>query len=267
MEKLTAGYANVTFRHTKPNNDEIKVWIDNLKSNKNQIRLNQEWPKCNSDVALVIASGSSLLQDIKLLQQKKNIYTIVCDTAVKTLLENGIDFDAVVSIDPITPVTYIKDMCNKHMFLDICSNPKIVNHDSPKSFLYEEKYSYQYQSIMSDFAKYSKPYFGIGFVGHTSIWVAIKMKFKVIALLGHDMCMIGGKSHTDGLFLSKKDVIININNKYRSKLSYVNCSKRIKELTDQYRSSIQFLNLSTFGLLDLFDIPKIKLKQVLKLCK
>jgi len=154
--------------------------------------------------AAIAAAGPSLDSQIELLQnaKKRKVFIISTDTACGALLQNGIDPDAVVSID-CQYISYYhfvgKKLQNIPLILDIASPPLLNSFSSLPLFfssghplaLYISKHWRNFPLLDTSG----------GNVTYACLSLAEFFGFKRVTLFGADFSYVGSQSYARGTYL------------------------------------------------------------------
>jgi len=178
--------------------------IRNIKNIKNDSYDFFEDKKQIKDAA-VIAAGPSLDHQISLLKEvkEKRCFIISTDTALPALLHNGIEADAVVSID-CQHISYYHFLgCNLQnipLILDIASPPSFINlSESPAFFSSGHPLSVYIREHWPSFTQLDT---SAGNVTYTCLSLAEKLGASHITLFGADFSYIDSRAYARGTYLN-----------------------------------------------------------------
>lgn len=153
-----------------------------------------------SDMPVIIVSaGPSLDGNIDLLKEAKgHAFILATDTAVRSLLSHEIRPDAMVTLDPRKPFSYLSDerICDVPLFCIMDSNAEILQfHKGVKiwfrsNLLLADAYAFIGETF--------PPYHPGGSVATGAFMVAIALGFQRIVLIGQDLAYKGEHTHAGG---------------------------------------------------------------------
>lgn len=220
---------------------------ENIKGNYKDINEFIEKYKNNNKPFVIAAAGPSLDDELILLKENRNKFNVLCvGSSFRTLINNGIEADAVVIIDTKEIV--------KRQFLGL-ENEKV-----PLCFAAESsrwavqiyngpKYIFNV-NINDDSAIRTG-----GTVAIAAISIALKCKAKEIIFLGQDLAFRGDKSHTstfEKTYGFKDDYIRNFKcktvkgvsgNMVQTNQGYITFKNRIESLI-RSNKKVSFINCS-----------------------
>lgn len=163
---------------------------------------------------VIVSAGPSLEKNIRSLKlAEKKAFILATDTAVRYLLKNNIDFDAIVTVDGTKPKEFLDEAgcCEKCMFVKPDANYEILKNNTGKKIWlngsgYLEKL---YDKHGLHFPKYSAG----GSVATAAFWIAETLGTKKIILVGQDLAYDGENTHVDNIIDIderdyKKDIVI-----------------------------------------------------------
>jgi hypothetical protein len=186
-----------------------KRWFSNIIRNVKQAETSLEtfWKdEKNFSVpeAAIAAAGPSLDTQIPLLYEFKsrNAFIICCDTALPALLHNGIEPDAVVSID-CQHISYYHffgcDLRGIPLILDIASPPMIAGFSSGPVFFSSG------HPLAKHVSQAWRPFVNLdtsgGNVTYACLSLAENLGAKHITLFGADFSYIGCRSYARGTYV------------------------------------------------------------------
>lgn len=173
--------------------------------------------KMNGLPAVLVAAGPSLDKNVTQLKCIKNkAFIMAVDTALNTVLENGIVPDMTMSIDSRKPLVLFKNDKFKDIpiALSMNSNKDIVKLNTSKHF-YEIDEGGYLKKLLEVNGKDSIQLPTGGSVATSALALLHEMGFKTIILIGQDLAYPGGVEHTaaaygkgnDNVDTKKKDYI------------------------------------------------------------
>lgn len=173
--------------------------------------------KMNGLPAVLVAAGPSLDKNVTELKYIKNkAFIMVVDTAINTVLENGIIPDMTMSIDSRKPLVLFKNDKFKDIpiALSMNSNKDVVKLNTSKHFYEIDEEGYL-KKLLEANGKDSMQLPTGGSVATSALALLYEMGFKTIILVGQDLAYPGGVEHTaaaygkgnDNVDTKKKDYI------------------------------------------------------------
>lgn len=173
--------------------------------------------KMNGLPAVLVAAGPSLDKNVTQLKCIKNkAFIMAVDTALNTVLENGIVPDMTMSIDSRKPLVLFKNDKFKDIpiALSMNSNKDIVKLNTSKHF-YEIDEGGYLKKLLEVNGKDSIQLPTGGSVATSALALLHEMGFETIILVGQDLAYPGGVEHTaaaygkgnDNVDTKKKDYI------------------------------------------------------------
>lgn len=160
--------------------------------------------------AILVAAGPSLDKNIKELKNAEGrAFLLVVDTALNTVLENGIRPDMTISVDSRKPMTLFKhkDAGNIPIELSPHSNRKVAEGNTARHFYEIDKESYLNRIFWKVTGKKGEQLPTGGSVANNALSLLMKMGFQTIILVGQDLAYPGGKGHTAAAYNSEKDCV------------------------------------------------------------
>ncbi len=184
------------------------LWIKNIflnllkLNNKKDIPLTNIFPNTNCPV-LVAGAGESLENSIGFIKKQRNYIKILAvDTAVSTLLENGINPDYIVAVDAQIYNLYdfykVKNM-NIPLFFDITGYPGILSVLKGNITAFISNFANT--KLLDRLEKYKllpKRLPALGSVGITALHIALEITENTVFFTGLDFSYKIGKSHANG---------------------------------------------------------------------
>lgn len=154
--------------------------------------------KMNGLPAVLVAAGPSLDKNVTQLKDIKNkAFIMVVDTALNTVLENGITPDMTMSIDSRKPLVLFKNDKFKDIpiALSMNSNKDVVKLNTSKHFYEIDEEGYL-KNLLEAAGKDSMQLPTGGSVATSALALLYEMGFKRIILVGQDLAYPGGVEHT-----------------------------------------------------------------------
>ncbi|MBQ8013374.1 MAG: DUF115 domain-containing protein [Treponema sp.] len=238
-----------------------KIWQKNILSN---LSLAEKTLSFNSAVqifdlkktAAIIAAGPSLDQNISELKNNRGKYYIIAtDTAFSALTKEGIESDAVVSIDGqiFSHEHYMEKLPDKTLYVfDLCANAASVRKaikTGKKVLLSESGHPLaQYASLYKGNRSFIHLEAGSGTVTIAAASLAKKAGFSKISFFGADFAYIEGRPYCRGSYLEKQ--FHAKSNRfhsaehsycaimYRTPLRKISPDKKTTEILEAYRLSL-----------------------------
>lgn len=195
-----------------------KIWQKNILTNFSlaektrdfgELKKEIQEKSLNKKIAAIIAAGPSLDSDIKKLREaREKYYIIATDTAYSSLLKQGIESDAVVSIDgqQVSHEHYMKPISKNTIYVfDICANSSSVRKAlqfSKNIILAETGHPLvQYASLYSGKRSFVHLEAGSGTVTIVGASLAQNLGFENIEFFGADFSYIKGRPYARGTYL------------------------------------------------------------------
>lgn len=151
---------------------------------------------------IIVSAGPSLDKNIEILKQAKgHLFIIAVDTAIRTLLKNGVIPDLTITIDPIKPETFYPDGASLDIpcLFTLDSNYKIVSRLRGKKFIVnlDDEYALRLlKRIHKEFGLYVAN--GCS-VATAAFGLMVMLERKKIILVGQDLAFENGKTHAGGI--------------------------------------------------------------------
>ncbi len=162
--------------------------------------------KIPSDIpAFVVSAGPSLDKNIKELKRAKNrAFIIAVDTAVKPLLNEGIEPDMFATLDGLKPLELVEIEQAREIPLlaNMTAAHAIMDYHTGKKFFYDRGYKY----IRKLFEMNQKTIEGFpvgGSVATLAFSLVCHLGMRKIIFVGQDLAYTDNKSHADGTFQDK----------------------------------------------------------------
>lgn len=150
--------------------------------------------------AIIVSAGPSLDKNIEELKRAEGkAFILVVDSAVKMLLNRGIKFDAMITVDAGKSVSNInREECKEiPLFCGLMSRPEIMIFNQGKKVLIMGS-----RYIDSLYAEMGHPFLPInigGSVATAAFSTCEKLGFKKIILIGQDLAYDGESTHAGGM--------------------------------------------------------------------
>lgn len=197
----------------------------------------------NSDsVAIVVAAGPSLDKNVGELKRVKGKACIIAvDTALKPLHKRGIIPDIVITIDNKKPLSFFDTPEFKKipLVMETNGNSDLIKIHNGKRF---------YASSGENFTDYLLEIVGKendaiptgGSVGNSAFFLALKMGFNKIIMVGHDLALTNGNIHAKGIHSIESENISNEKGVYRYVDGYYGGKVKTRE---DYHSYLKWFEL------------------------
>lgn len=159
--------------------------------------------------AIIVAAGPSLNKNIHELRNAKNKALIIAvDTAIKPLLNNGIVPDMFVTVDGEKPIELVEiDGAQEIPLLaSVVSAYEVLKFQKSKKFFFDEGYSVVREIFLRNNILFENLNMG-GSVATVAFSLAYKIGITRIILVGQDLAFTDNKTHADGTFKEKMDII------------------------------------------------------------
>ena len=196
-----------------------KIWQKNILSNlslaektRNFIDVKKALSSKNQKTAAIIAAGPSLDENIAELKENREKYFVIAtDTAFSALTKQGIESDAVVSIDgqEVSHEHFMESGGEKTLYVfDLCASASSVQKILSKTknvVLAETGHPLsQYASFFEGKENFVHLEAGSGTVTIAAASLAKKLGFSDIRFFGADFAYVGGRPYARGTYLEKK---------------------------------------------------------------
>lgn len=160
--------------------------------------------------AVLVAAGPSLDNCIEGLRAfGRKAFVLAVDTALNTLLDNGIVPNLTISVDSRKPLTLFKNskFCNIPIVLSQQSNKEIV-HMNKGIHLYEvDEEAYLNKIMIEETEKSGAQLPTGGSVANNGLSLLVQMGFKTIVLMGQDLAYPNMQLHTKDAYQDQKNEI------------------------------------------------------------
>lgn len=160
--------------------------------------------------AIIVSAGPSLDKNVGELRKAKNkAVIIVVDTALKTVLNAGVEPDLAVLIDPAKAPSLFEreELLNIPLCVSINANHAIMKIHHGKKF-----FATRDMDFMAEIAKaYNKDLYVMhtgGSVANNAFSVAGIMGFKKMILVGQDLAYPNGKVHSADAYEDEDDIVM-----------------------------------------------------------
>ena len=160
--------------------------------------------------AILVAAGPSLDKNVRDLKEAAGrAFLMVVDTALNTVLENGILPDMTMTIDSRKPLVLFKnELAGKiPVALSTHSNYEVVKKNTARHYYEIDAESYFNHIFCKITGKIGQQLPTGGSVANNALSLLIDMGFKTIILVGQDLAYPGGKEHTEAAYNSSADLI------------------------------------------------------------
>lgn len=184
-----------------------KIWQTNIINNLKILSTmkQQSFSIDNKKKAVVVAAGPTLDKTINILK-KADYFIISTDTAFSSLIKNGINVDAVISIDGQNiSHNHFLHKCNPNtlFFFDLCSNFSAVKsvYEKENNVIFF-KSGHPLSALAEQFTNenFIQLFTGSGTVTIAALDFAYKLGFTDIQVLGADFSYSNGKAYTKGTY-------------------------------------------------------------------
>jgi hypothetical protein len=179
----------------------VKNTIHNFKYLKNSNILSDLFERIPQNIpAIIVAAGPSLEKNISDLKFAKNKSIILAtDRALDYLLDNEIDPDFIVTLDPIKPIKYFsrRDNIDIPLFSKIESNQEIIDYHKGRKIWYDSN-----EFFNNIYKKFNKPLTTVssgGSVATAAFSICLELKISKIILVGQDLAYSGEYTHVGGV--------------------------------------------------------------------
>ncbi|MCI9530662.1 MAG: motility associated factor glycosyltransferase family protein [Lachnospiraceae bacterium] len=156
----------------------------------------------NDVPAFVVSAGPSLNKNIKELKRAKNkSFIIAVDTAVKPLLQEGIEPDMFATLDGIKPLELVETEQARGIPLltVVRAAHSVMDYHTGKKFFFDEGYGYV-RKLFEMNGKTIEGFPAGGSVATIAFSLVCHLGFRKIVFVGQDLAYTENKSHADGTF-------------------------------------------------------------------
>ncbi len=150
--------------------------------------------------AIVVSAGPSLDKNIEELRRAEGkAFIMATDTAVRHLLEKGIAFDCMVTVDPKKPAYYMNlPECRQiPLICGLEANNEILDYHQGQKIWFRDSGNY----LFNLYEKYKKvfqmPSTG-GSVATSALSICVALHFHKVVLIGQDLAYGGEFTHAGG---------------------------------------------------------------------
>ena len=183
-----------------------KQLLKNLQFIKGSNYITELIDRIDTNIPIIIVSaGPSLeknISDLKLAEKKA--FILATDTAVRYLIKNNINFDAIVTVDGTKPKDFLDDIrCReKCMFVKPDANYDILKENTGRK-IWINGCGYL-ETLYSEYGFVFPKYITGGSVATAAFWIAEVLGAKKIILVGQDLSYDGENTHADNIIDIKK---------------------------------------------------------------
>ena len=190
--------------------------FQNVKYVKTGYRAGQLQKAIPTDIpAIVVSAGPSLNNNIEELRKAKNkAFIIAVDTAVRPLLKAGIIPDMFAIVDGKKPLSLVEleEAKTIPLITTVDAAKEVLNYHEGKKFFYDEGYEYVNHLFEINKKGFESLPIG-GSVATQAFSLVCHLGFKTIILVGQDLALTGNKTHADGTFKEKMQIVDTKSNK------------------------------------------------------
>lgn len=242
-QALTSVQVNINTEvlHGLKSNENI---IKNISYYNNSITLKQMKSKIPKDVpAIVVAAGPSLAENLEWLKKSKGRAVIFAvDRVIDYLLDEGIEPDFLVTIDPIKDVRYFSQRDNLTIPL-ICytnsNNDTVSKHKGRKIFCNINSFVTELYHVVDKEPQRLESSGSVAIVAYTA---CVELGFQRVILVGQDLAFQGEISHVGGKTSTKSEkanvYVEDLNgNQIKSRYDWREFILRYEELIKKYDST------------------------------
>jgi hypothetical protein len=199
----------------------IEHHIQNIPDMLKHPSFTQLLKKKNSETAVIVSTGPSLVKQLPLLKKIQKYTTIICvDASLPILSKHNIKPDFVTSLERVqltseffknTPKNFQKDIIKIHASLQ---HRDVLKHSYGKKILVMRPFRYNQYFNLNNYG-----YLGIGMsAANMAYELAYLMKYKTVILIGQDLAYSeDGHSHANGHVLGEKEVKFKETDEYVTK--------------------------------------------------
>lgn len=200
QENTTIYFSNISVKNILNN---VSYLCDNYQARQLIEVLPRDIP------GILVSAGPSLNKNIMELKKAKNrAFIIAVDTAIKPLLKAGIEPDITIMVDGVKPKELFEIEGAEHipLIMSISSASEVANYHKGKKFFFAEQERY----IDQIFRHVGQNFYGLesgGSVATNAMSFLVNLGYSTIILVGQDLAFTGNKTHADGTFKDKMDII------------------------------------------------------------
>lgn len=183
-----------------------KQLLKNLQFIKGSNYITELIDRIDTNIPIIIVSAGPSLEknifDLKLAEKKA--FILATDTAVRYLIKNNINFDAIVTVDGTKPKDFLDDIrCReKCMFVKPDANYDILKENTGRK-IWINGCGYL-ETLYSEYGFVFPKYIIGGSVATAAFWIAEVLGAKKIILVGQDLSYDGENTHADNIIDIKK---------------------------------------------------------------
>lgn len=183
-----------------------KQLLKNLQFIKGSNYITELIGRIDSNIPVIIVSAGPSLEknicDLKLAEKKA--FILATDTAVRYLIKNNINFDAIVTVDGTKPKEFLGDIrCReKCMFVKPDANYDILKENTGRK-IWINGCGYL-ETLYSEYGFVFPKYITGGSVATAAFWISEVLGAKKIILVGQDLAYDGENTHADNIIDIKK---------------------------------------------------------------
>lgn len=162
--------------------------------------------------AIIIAAGPSVKANIEELKKAKGkAYLFVVDRIIDYVMDNGIEPDFVVTIDPMKPVEFFskRENITAPLLTELSSNWEVLDHHKGRKIFYS--CSAYYKKMYQTAGKNPPELITGSSVATAAFSACAKLGFEKIVLVGQDLAYDGDFTHAGGIMEKidrAKDVMV-----------------------------------------------------------
>jgi hypothetical protein len=149
---------------------------------------------------IIVAAGPSLKRNMEDLKRAKGkAYIIVVDRILDYVLDEGLEPDFIVTVDPIKPVEYFtkRDDVKIPLLCELLANWEVLDRHKGKKIIYS---CTPYMAKMYQHLDRKPPLLDTGAsVATTAFSICVQLGFKRIVLVGQDLAYDGEITHAGGV--------------------------------------------------------------------
>ncbi len=163
--------------------------------------------------AVLVSAGPSLDKNIGQLKKiQNNVFIMAVDTALNTVLTNGIMPDMTITIDGHKPIILFEDerIHDIPMAVSIAANEKVIRQSRARRF-YELREG-EYLGLL--YGELEKPVEGLptgGSVANNALSLLVLMGFDTVIFMGQDLAYPGGLQHAFDAYHMEQKLVDGMN--------------------------------------------------------
>lgn len=231
--------------------------IKNLSFIKKSNYIGEFIDKLDKEVPVIIVSaGPSLDKNIDELKRAEGkAFILSTDTAVKYLLEHGIRFDAIVTVDGRKSIKHLKDeRCIKYPIFTVPDARSEILEENNGRKIWINGSGYL-NDLYKKYGYIFPEYIPGGSVATAAFWVAQTMGAKTIILIGQDLAYDGEKTHAGNItyqymgWEEKEDIYVETVNgdKVRTRSDWVSYIRWFENSIVQLDGKIEVIDATEGG--------------------